>query len=1673
MKPTPQPIDRKFKRRQRAIALVIVLAMVSMMTIFMLAIFSVSRTEHSSSVKYSDGQSARELGDAAVNVVMAQIWDGTRRTNTEPAIWASQPGAIRRYNMNGSFNTGFKLYSSTDMQVTGAEQQMIQDVPPPDWVAQPGRYTDLNEPVVRPDQDGDGNPELVFPVIDPRAFVPSQVGAVGSSNVEGFWYDRGFAGVVPASSSVDMAARLPLPVEWIYVLKSGRLGTMTGSGDALTFQPASSGEGSTPTEANPIVGRIAFWTDDETSKLNINTAGEPTYWSSPTVIHERDLSWAHYQPMAYEFQRYPGHPATIALSTVLFPNLNMDTYGLLPADPQLQAILLRKNRIYEVMPKLNSGGSQVATVPYWRATDSNVLGNNLAQAVNINASIQERLYASVDELMFSQRTAGNRTRRLLQDDPASMAPGAANVPLFATPGQLERARFFLTAHSRMPEVNMYGRPRVAIWPVADEVQVRPGATGVTAPQMRTGYDNLIAFCSSLGATPVARVQNSYFFRRVDARSPTTDINLPRNQALLNMLINTMGQVMPGGSTFAAKYSGGDVQQILVQIFDYIRSTNLYDGFLAPTRQQMLGDGTQNAGDPLYRFETYNRNGPGETHSDGTFHRNKPQNYRTYTPDRLSRWVTGRGIANDTRNERTVEYMLPGHGAVVPSQLGEFRGMGRFPCVSEVGFQFICSADGNPDKGSFRYVNPATGQKPPYPGPQVAEQGTAYLTDFMGGRTAVKMNPKPFAEIGSGNAEIQTGTMQTAPMYMPGEPLVWYSNFPPFAPPGAYGTNPSAPPNDPRHPNNHPGMRAENWNASLPPFNPNAQNIQLVSPLRPGMKRVQAMVNLEVCVPMLGYGPVYPEFTIVIQGLENYRLNDQQLFPTIGNGRYIWKSGRNVYRPGDPNQHLGTFTNGGFTDTSAMVFGRRIRVIQPRLPAEQGYDTSANTAGDPYRGMRNFDLVSRYVTVDARTRNQMEFTGTGLTIEIYAGHELAGAQPVQTYSIPPFPRSFIPTPELVTISSDAEFRVDPSNGSSFRQRAVFAPQWWSLSFYGVLGRFAGTGMNVTPTYGVTDRQNPLRGATLGRFASWDDDRAAHNAPGNGGVGGGIPRGLGTVFGFDPNSGNQNHPLLRPFPDDPDVNWRPRADVPNDVYTDTGLTDRFPQGGDRRDCRGTDVVISMVPVHGDVRHIMGKREVPASDWMPHPRLESMLTGQRINYFAHNISRANSDANPGFDRGLQALRLVPGANYAGSKVPDVPSAAQSIAIAAAFGDFDNAVGAGRDGAWLNKPDEGNTGVTWASQNNQTRRIPGAYFQNEFAGADGGFNYMTPNRMIPSPVMFGSLPSRVKGGQAWRTLLFRPNTPRVSSGLPHPGAPGYSGGVDPADHYILDLFWMPIVEPYAISETFSSAGKVNLNYQIVPFRHVRRSTAIHAALKGEILAAYPNLQANQYLTFPAFGENTRDGEYHYQQPWSDIPANAALYRGQPRFWHRNIEVEVQTAAGNVLGTLQQFESRFNFAANAFTPAASGGLFRTASQICEIHLLPRRIPGAPNVDGGDVGNGPVTPFEMLNTAQSGFWAARQLTGDNTRERPYASLYGKVTTQSNTFRVFYKAQVIRKARSVAPDRFDPAADRVSSEYRGTTLIERKLDPNDPNLPDYATNLGAQPLDVFYRFRVLENKRFAP
>ena len=147
--------------------------------------------------------------------------------------------------------------------------------------------------------------------------------------------------------------------------------------------------------------------------------------------------------------------------------------------------------------------------------------------------------------------------------------------------------------------------------------------------------------------------------------------------------------------------------------------------------------------------------------------------------------------------------------------------------------------------------------------------------------------------------------------------------------------------------------------------------------------------------------------------------------------------------------------------------------------------------------------------------------------------------------------------------------------------------------------------------------------------------------------------------------------------------------------------------------------------------------------------------------------------------------------------------------------------------------------------------------------------------------------------------------------------------------------------------------------------------------------------------------------------------------------------------GTLEGFENRF----------AANNIFRSAAEICSIPLVP--------IAAG------ATYSTMAN-----WWTGYTFTGENSKERPYARIYPKLTTKSNSYTVHYRVQVLKKNPTTAANQWDEGKDTVLSESRGSSLIERYIDPNDPRLPDFATTSGAN-IDDYYRFRVVQARKFAP
>jgi uncharacterized protein (TIGR02600 family) len=241
-----------------------------------------------------------------------------------------------------------------------------------------------------------------------------------------------------------------------------------------------------------------------------------------------------------------------------------------------------------------------------------------------------------------------------------------------------------------------------------------------------------------------------------------------------------------------------------------------------------------------------------------------------------------------------------------------------------------------------------------------------------------------------------------------------------------------------------------------------------------------------------------------------------------------------------------------------------------------------------------------------------------------------------------------------------------------------------------------------------------------------------------------------------------------------------------------------------------------------------------------------------------------------------------------------------------------------------------------------------------------------------------------------------------------------------LLDLFTMPVVEPYAISEPLSTAGRVNLNYRIAPYgSYITRSTALRAALKSTMVMAIPTSLSLKYKGASKSADNCR-------------------YRIDP---------------DETTGTLKFFEDRFN--RNDSNDATQRGLFVSASEICDIPLVPKGSTAA---------------------GMSTYWTGKELTGDNVRETPYSHLYPLLTTKSNTYTVHVRVQSLKKVPGTNIAQWVEGRDRVLGEYRGSSVIERYIDPNDSRwIQGNAGYLDpdANSLEPMYRFRVIGTKRFCP
>lgn len=499
-------MTKKHRSSEQGVALIVVLSLVAVMAMLAVTFFTAVNMENQASQSQSSAILAQQLAASASQMVMAQVQAASTRTtpgsaDSNAVAWTSQPGLLRTFRVAApasSASTVYKLYSSTNMVTDSYTEN--EDAPPSAWKSSPAIYCDINAPVSRTDGS------LTYPVADPSVAGVVPGFTVGTA--------PGYSGSAPSPSNNP----LPMAVRWLYVLKNGQLATPASvSANGTVIFTSSDPQ---PSASNPVIGRVAFWADDESCKVNINTAGYArndanywTYWDTPlqpTTNEMWRLSVA--QPWNNEFLRYPGHPGTVGLNIVFegLTNLTVD---------QTTALT----------PRYTNGGSLGG------------FNTVMSSGVTTMPIKNQRLYATVDEMFYS----ANRTQ--------NTANGLTNDSV------VEQRRFFLTANSRAPETTLLDTPRVTTWPIW------------SSTNSRTPLENLIAFCSTIGSKP-------FYFVRSDAAS-TNELSLTSNDELYEYLQTITGRNLPGvGDNFQTKYASQSASrdQILTSFFDAIRLANLFD-----------------------------------------------------------------------------------------------------------------------------------------------------------------------------------------------------------------------------------------------------------------------------------------------------------------------------------------------------------------------------------------------------------------------------------------------------------------------------------------------------------------------------------------------------------------------------------------------------------------------------------------------------------------------------------------------------------------------------------------------------------------------------------------------------------------------------------------------------------------------------------------------------------------------------------------------------------------------------------------------------------------------------------------------------------------------------------------------------------------------------------------
>ena len=158
--------------------------------------------------------------------------------------------------------------------------------------------------------------------------------------------------------------------------------------------------------------------------------------------------------------------------------------------------------------------------------------------------------------------------------------------------------------------------------------------------------------------------------------------------------------------------------------------------------------------------------------------------------------------------------------------------------------------------------------------------------------------------------------------------------------------------------------------------------------------------------------------------------------------------------------------------------------------------------------------------------------------------------------------------------------------------------------------------------------------------------------------------------------------------------------------------------------------------------------------------------------------------------------------------------------------------------------------------------------------------------------------------------------------------------------------------------------------------------------------------------------------------------------------------------------------------------IYRSASEVCSIFLVPSMQLGATSTTPATAAVPPGATALARYDATAAWWSDKTVTGDNLRESPYDQIYSRITTKSNTYTVHMRVQALKQVPTRAAwTSWNEATDQVVSEYRGSTTIERYIDPNDTTIPDFADpgrpQNATKNLAPYYRWRTVAERQFIP